>query len=278
MDTGAKVQLILGSYVQLSPLLTSFREGYRIARVPLLEHGVALPSWDLQGTVSPLSVRPVLGRVARDLKQLGPGDMFFVHVLFPHYPYVYQRDCELRPEVKSWQVEVPLRGERRNTTESRARGYPKYLDQVSCTQKIMAELFASMKESGSFDEAIIVVHGDHGSRLDRGPPIKRLFEQLESSDYVDAYATLFAVKKPGLPARYDRRMIPIDQLFATAILGDRYLDENQFTPPTVFISAGFKFLMHEMPAFGYGVTGGDATVEDGDALRDASASASVNAP
>jgi len=53
----------------------------------------------------------------------------------------------------------------RNTPASRAERYPLYLDQITCTNLMLGEMFDSLREAGVWDNSIIILHGHHGSRL-----------------------------------------------------------------------------------------------------------------
>ena len=64
----------------------------------------------------------------------------------------------------------------------------------------------------------------HGSRVTRRLPDGRITRidggrvlSIVESDYVDCHSTLFAFKQPGVPARYDRRILPIAPLFASIV-------------------------------------------------------------
>jgi hypothetical protein len=100
----------------------------------------------------------------------------------------------------------------RNTDATRARRYPLYLEQMICTHSQLDRLFDAMQSAGSFERAIFIIHGDHGSRLDRGPHERVSEWDLTLPDMMDAYTTLFAVRLPGEVGTYDRRMLSLEQL------------------------------------------------------------------
>ena len=56
-------------------------------------------------------------------------------------------------------------------------------------------------------DAIIIIQGDHGSRIVRKQPTGQT--RPSPADLIDGFSTLFAVKSPWLRAGYDRRMTSI---------------------------------------------------------------------
>ena len=65
------------------------------------------------------------------------------------------------------------------------------------------------KDHPDLKDAIIVLMGDHGSRLSDGVPSKVAKRQ----DFVDHYSTLFSVRRSDQQSAYDLRMISVQQLF-----------------------------------------------------------------
>ena len=73
-------------------------------------------------------------------------------------------------------------------------------------------MFQAWKRVGIFDRLVIVVHGDHGSKIR-----EHAERELSRADYVDTFSTLFAVRQPGLPAGYDRRVAAIQELLEEVV-------------------------------------------------------------
>jgi hypothetical protein len=137
--------------------------------------------------------RAALNHLAEELRQARPGDAFFAHVLLPHSPYLLDRNCRLRDD---WREHV------NDTLELRERAYT---EQVSCaTTKVRAALEA-IAQSPAGANAIVIVQGDHGSRVFDTPEHKGAFTDEE---LVAGYSTLFAIRAPGLEPGYDPRPLP----------------------------------------------------------------------
>jgi arylsulfatase A-like enzyme len=69
-----------------------------------------------------------------------------------------------------------------------------------------------MKENGSYDRSIVIVHSDHGSMITRNRPSFGDVEKITKEDYRASYSTLFAVKYPGSEYSIDRRTLSLSYL------------------------------------------------------------------
>jgi len=214
-----KARLILAMFSRLSFLSEEIQKSYVAASRALSKQGVPLPEWEVgMGRVSSVSAMAAFERMQEDIQNADRGSLFFAHLLLPHYPYAYDRSCELQPNMMQWwNGFAALKVPRRNNKRSRDFRYPFYLEQMLCTQQKLAALFDALKSTGHYDDAIIIVHGDHGSRIDRGPRKRGVTNPFVDRDFIDGYSTLYAIKLPGQPAAYDRRVLPIDEIFTRHI-------------------------------------------------------------
>jgi hypothetical protein len=152
-----------------------------------------------------------------DLARARPGDFFLAHLLIPHFPYVYDAGCNLRTDPEVWLNKDALSHRFStwnppNTAVSRMERYRNYLAQIACTNRRLERLFDILKGSGQFERAIILIHGDHGSRITRSPMYAYAHDTLTPDDYRDSFSTLFALKAPGIEPGYDRDPWPIGRL------------------------------------------------------------------
>ncbi len=221
----AKLSIIGGAFVGQSEAYTRGKEKYQTTRLRLMKANIPLPPWNWeQGVPVPVGTMPMFDAVAEDLAKAGPGTFVFAHFLLPHYPYVYDGNCEQRMESK-WltrsdydRANVP--GGIMNVPDGRAERYRVYFPQLHCAQKKIDGLIAAIPPSLRQD-AIIIVQGDHGSRISLVDPTSKANVKLAASDYADAFSTLFAVRAPAIERGYDERLTPI-----TCIL--RSLAESDF--------------------------------------------------
>lgn len=256
MPAPAKARFILGSYMRLSYFLGLMRNGYGQLRRSGLGQDLGLPPWDLSGkNLSTLSSMNAVQIMKRDLEFAGPGRAFFVHLLLPHFPYAFERDCRIREVEDAWlNVRNEALAPRRNDPASRALRYPQYLDQLVCTHHTVQGILDDLSQRPWWDEAIVVIHGDHGSRLDLVPPFVSFQKEFTAAGLIDGFSTLFVLKKPGVPAGYDRRQLPVGHLFKRLVkegtdLGDQDLESR----PRVMISDENRPLLEvDLPIFDHG--------------------------
>lgn len=187
------------------------------------------------GRVGPIAIASTLTRLKMDLSRAKGGTVFFAHLLTPHYPYVYTPDCMIRAPVSSWSLRWRDAGT--NTAASRRQRYGEYFDQVRCTMRKLEDLFEAMKRGGTYKDAIIVIHGDHGSRISKAEPSAKTMPEMTVDDHMDGFSTLFVLKAPGISPGVDPRMLPLSQLLAYAATRD---DRNLAEPSrhTVFVENG----------------------------------------
>jgi arylsulfatase A-like enzyme len=134
-----------------------------------------------------------------------------MHALAPHNPYVARRDCGLRPP-REW--EAPFSTSARHTREDA------YLEQVRCvTEKVEAAVRA-LAQSPARDNFVVIVHGDHGSRITRWDPNKENLGRFDDEDMVAGFSTLFALRGPGLQPGYDAHPAPVALLLRQWVEGD----------------------------------------------------------
>jgi hypothetical protein len=146
-----------------------------------------------------------LDMMTTDLARSRRGDLFFAHLLLPHFPYAYDANCRARAP-SEWRLRGEKRGAeeegRSNTPESRAERYALYFQQVTCARRMIDQLLAAVPADLRQD-AILIVQGDHGSRIAGNDPVTANERTFSHADYADFYSTLFAVRAPRLAAGYE---------------------------------------------------------------------------
>ena len=97
--------------------------------------------------------------------------------------------------------------------------YGRYLAQSRCTLRLLDQLLTNLKTSPGFEETMILVHADHGSRITlteaaprEGSPDK--WDEPANRGWVDAHSVLFAVKAPETNAGYDPAPAKLAELFS----------------------------------------------------------------
>jgi hypothetical protein len=250
-----KVDLIYHIYARLSTLQRVIGEHYKRVREGLRSSGWILPEWWFKDArLGPVPSMPLFDRITADVARSSPGDMFFVYFGVPHFPYVYDNMCNVYPSA-NWERPVNQDSPKLNDRQSRARRYGRYLEQVGCLHRKLDAMFQAWQKAGIFDRLMIVMHGDHGSKILEHRAVAENEEKLSRADYIDTFSTLFAVKKPGVPAGYDRRIAAVQELLGEVVgrqAGDDHTRSKQI--PYVFLTGdpGKPMLRQPLPAFGDG--------------------------
>jgi hypothetical protein len=169
-----------------------------------------------------IAMKESLSKMALDLRKNPRGTAGFAHFLMPHYSYVYDPSCNLKQEISTWQsryIAYSTTG-MVNTPDSRRERYQAYFDQVRCVYELLAGFFDELKQAGLYDDATIIVHGDHGSRIGIYDPWPQNRSLLTEDDLFDYYSTLYAVKRPGVEPSYSREQRSIQALFSEQFFGE----------------------------------------------------------
>jgi hypothetical protein len=181
--------------------------------------------------------------LADRVRHAGGGTAFFAHVLIPHYPYVFDSDCRAKP-LANWlhRRDTPLAP---HPTRNRGAAY---YDQLSCILTALQPIF-----DAAGPNAILIVQGDHGSRITETDPHVNTVGRFTASDLIAAYSTLYAVRAPAISPGYDGRPLPIGQLLGELVLsGFRSAAPNMpsgFTPSVVLDRSDWRPAgRHPMPS------------------------------
>ena len=99
-------------------------------------------------------------------------------------------------------------------------------------------LIEALRRSGQFERAIVLVHGDHGSRISQMS--LGVQKNLTSDDLRDAYSTSFAVKAPGIAPGYDTGLLRQSATCSRALRQGRAaapILDPAWPPPPVYLFA-----------------------------------------
>ncbi len=173
----AKVRLIFGRFIYGQLKRSLVRRIYLTVQSGDPKTGAkrragSLREWfAVRPDLTPLSAARVVDRIAVDLRAAPRGTAFFAHLLLPHKGYIFDDQCRPRADVETWLTNVSfdqpvsLTYPVLNTSKSRVRAYERYFEQVRCTHRLLELIFRELKAAGVFEDALVIVHGDHGSRI-----------------------------------------------------------------------------------------------------------------
>jgi hypothetical protein len=228
-----KTKFILTFFVYSSSrLVRQIRGAYNDNRKKL---GANLPAWQSgQRRTGPMAVSRTVSQLKDALSQLRPGEVHFAHLLIPHNPFILNADCSPKTQDEEWlnALVTPDTGGGLDVV-IRELQYRRYFGQVECTQLIIDRLFAAIRSSGQWERAIIIIHGDHGTRLGKPANVPNL-KTMSEDDFRDTYSAFFAFKGGISHGILDARPMPLQFLLSQAwLLPSPALDRDawQLPPP-----------------------------------------------
>lgn len=135
----------------------------------------------------PLASVRELDRFTQELATLQRGEARVIHLLLPHDPYILDAQCRARPE-PDWLDE---HGPGAPVARERA-----YADQVRCLQRKIGQMLDAMDRTQAGRDAIVVLHGDHGSRISPVAPFLG-GPDLTTRELMMSHSAFFGVRVPG---------------------------------------------------------------------------------
>jgi hypothetical protein len=123
------------------------------------------------------------------------GRAWMIHVMLPHFPYMLDADCGLRP-FAVWSIPDWASG--REDPRGEHGMFEAYGLQAACTQRRVMQLVDAVVRNPTGAGAIVVVHGDHGPRV-RAPRQSPTIEDLGDASPVASLDVLFAIRAPWVP-------------------------------------------------------------------------------
>lgn len=210
LTASERAGLITVKFLSLSDLaVNAFRVWDAIAYLS----GSRAPTLNLEndGRSSSVAALAAADVLIAKLREARPGDAYFAHLLLPHFPYVVRADCTFLPW-ESWEW-------RQSTAsiESRQRAY---YDQVRCTMRKVAQALTALERSPAGRNAVVIIHGDHGSRITRRDPNQVNMGKFSDSDLIAGFSTLFAVRAPGVGSAYFADAQPAADLLRDFVASD----------------------------------------------------------
>lgn len=123
------------------------------------------------GYLSPSSrAQPLVARsLLRDLAErldccASRGTYYFAHLLFPHYPYVFDAGCNVRPS-HLWLNRIVHKLGDLDNLETRRIRYRLHFEQAACATREIGGLIDAIDRNPEMRDAAVIVHADHGSRI-----------------------------------------------------------------------------------------------------------------
>lgn len=168
-----------------------------------------VPMRNLQKVASIASIL-TLQQLQQTLANPQPGHAYFLHLLVPHEPYVFDGSCALKPR-GSWTTE--------RSPVARTQRERDYREQTGCMNALIGETLTKLEGTPAGRDAIVIVHGDHGSRIvDERPLVDN--PKASIHDIAMTYSTLFAIRAPGIEPGIATGRASLDELLEAAAASD----------------------------------------------------------
>lgn len=227
-----KAILVSANFLRNSSFLGAMGQGYETLLMTSMSMGLEpdLRLFRLNTLVSwPAASMDIANKLEQDLMSAKLGDAYFLHSLIPHFPFGLKSNCELKPP-SQWLHHndlVPIQV-RQNA----------YDEQVLCSARIIDRFLQAISQSKARSNFVMIVHGDHGSRIVRSFP-RSSSQNLSEEDLIASYSTLFAVRLPdGTPA-IDRSVVTVDELLRSLVASEfQAVDAQGELDPKVWLSDG----------------------------------------
>ncbi|SMF77278.1 hypothetical protein [Allosphingosinicella indica] len=201
MPTSAKAETILSSLASLAVLPTLLDSATLDVRSSLA--GEAVPPLEQRAKLFPIASMAAMDRLTASLAGARRGEAYVAHLLLPHDPYLYDAACKVKPR-SAWTFE--------EAEGDRVRRDADYAAQSRCLLTRLDAMLAVLAKSPDGRDAIVILHGDHGSRIvDIVPELGQPGEP-SPRDYAMTYSTLFAVRGPGVAPGEDGSAAPVASL------------------------------------------------------------------
>jgi hypothetical protein len=232
LNTNERAGLLALKFLALSDLIIGFSHSWNALTVRMRGQGWVLPLFDPENDSrsSTVGSMAAFDQLTRRLNTARPGTVYFAHLLLPHYPYVVGEDCSPLPW-RSWKLRFRPRLEERRKA---------YYAQLRCTTRKLSDALRALARSPAGAASIVIIHGDHGSRITLADPTEANLGVYGDADIIAGFSTLFAVRAPGVEPAYRVERQPVAALLRESA-ERRFRSAPQPNPPlvhTVYLDDG----------------------------------------
>ncbi len=201
-----RAKLIATVFARLSELAVTATTLYDW-QVAKWRSSLPLSRLNIRANVGSLGALQAFQALIAELEKARPGEAYFAHLLFPHAPFIVDGQCHRKP-LDEWEYRDSLR-----ELDSQKAAY---LEQTRCASVLLRDALDALGRSPAGDDAVVVIHGDHGSRLSSKTPMAYSVGQFDRHDLIAGHSTLFAIRSPKIAAGYVAKMAPVPALLEAA--------------------------------------------------------------
>lgn len=230
---------LLGTIKKSKPIISGVIQSWKLDNIfkalrvsSILKESSILNALRLSGKyeveiiTSPTASYKAFDEVINALKNIKRGESYFIHLLFPHRPYIYNNKCEY----------VGFRGVNSDV----------YVEQIECIHNLLNKLFQIIDENPIMKDGLVIIHGDHGSRiqttLESSLLIKSQYGQFLAKDYMQTFSTFFAVRGSKFRPGYDRTPLPLEFALKSIVFGREPLPVHNKDMDFIYLAGGSLYL------------------------------------
>jgi hypothetical protein len=192
-----RAKLTIYKFLKLSSLFDRPSQIWNITAYLARRAAIELPFYNYRsGNSSTVGTLQSMSEISKRLESIKPGEAIFAHLLLPHHPYVVDRNCSYLP----WSPWEGLK-----TAAPMKVKLQLYYEQVRCTSLQMRMLVDAVDRSPAGSNSVIIIHGDHGSRMSGIGAENQSSRNFDDSDMIPVFSTIFAVRGPGVIPGYSER-------------------------------------------------------------------------
>lgn len=212
-----KAKLLIDSMATLSDGIGNLSIIYDGAALAGRYVGLRLPLYRLRDRPMPAAVGALetIDAVVAELRGASRGEAYFVHDLVPHDPFILTPECGIK-QAHDWQNRSGPRAAKERREEA-------YFDQIDCLLVRLQVLLDAIAASPAGEDAIVLIHGDHGSRITDVDPTVETEGRFTDADLIAGYSALFAVRASGIAPGYESRRLSLSEL-VTALAGSGFAE------------------------------------------------------
>lgn len=130
-----------------------------LVRPAIFEYLVLRSNW--RNPTLPLVAMQQFDLLQQGLLEARGRQYVFAHILLPHFPWVYDQDCKVKP-FAAWRL--PYAARYRPEADARAEAFAAYQDQAMCAHHKVLALVDALDQAYP-GQVQFIIHGDHGPRI-----------------------------------------------------------------------------------------------------------------
>lgn len=146
------------------------------------------------------------------------GTYYFFHTYFPHQPYAFDRDCAPKP-VSRWEGSKPV--PETDTADLYRLRWAMLLEQELCASVDVMYIVKALDNQPHMRDAMIIIHGDHGSRIvTKSDAVAAELQLDDAARARDQRGTFLAIRDGQKPGSVIADEVRIDAVFEALVEND----------------------------------------------------------